>query len=277
MDISGILHILLFKTKTYKMKLEKGYIIISIDVDVGDKELGLINKGKNDRNVNDKYSEYIIGQIEEQTFPFYLNLFNAYEIPVTFALRGQLLEINDSIITKLRDSSIKYDIASHGYYHMTYGNLFKHEAETELNLLSNAMKRFDLNPESFVFPKNNVSHLDLLEKYGYKCYRGSGGFPKDDMYIERNGRLFNVHPSLCIDKSSNPLFIKKIIDISISKKLPFHIWFHLWSLGDSKESIIKKINNFFIPVFEYAKKKEKLDQLSFETMASSIKKLRKSE
>jgi len=37
----------------------------------------------------------------------------------------------------------------------------------------------------FVFPKNIIAHLDLLEKYRYKCYRSYGNFINDDMYIKK--------------------------------------------------------------------------------------------
>jgi hypothetical protein len=254
------------------MQLENGMLILSIDVDVGSRELGLINKGKNDANVNRYLSEYQVGKIEEEALPLFVDLFNSFEIPVTFAIRGQLTEVQKPHpLELLLKSPVKHDIGAHGYYHREFKNLSKKEAERELSMISVSMKKFGITPRSFVFPKNIVGHLELLEIYGYKCYRGYGGFMNDCMYIEKKGRLYDIHPSFYIGQVKNPTFSRKILDIAIAKKLPFHIWFHLWNFGETKESIQGTINKVFIPLFKYAKKKEKSGMLTFETMLSAAK------
>jgi peptidoglycan/xylan/chitin deacetylase (PgdA/CDA1 family) len=255
------------------MQLESGMLIVSIDVDVGSKELGVINEGKNDANVSRRFGEYSVGEIEERALPLFVDLFNDFEIPVTFAIRGQLTEVDDSILKHLLKSSIKHDIGAHGYYHRPFKNLSHSEAENELNMISVGMKKFDVTPRSFVFPKNSVAHLDLLEKYRYKCFRSYGDFMRDSMYIEKQGRLYDIHPSLYLDQSIRSIFLKKILDIAIAKKLPFHIWFHLWNFGETKESIQRTINNVFIPLFKYAKKNERNGVLTLETMLSATEKV----
>ena len=64
-------------------------IVISVDIDVGNKEIGIVNEGKNDENVNRRFSEYSIGVIEELALPMFLGFFEEFEFPVTFAIRGQ--------------------------------------------------------------------------------------------------------------------------------------------------------------------------------------------
>ena len=54
------------------MQLEKSMLIISIDVDVGSRQLGIINGGKNDANVNNCFSEYRVGELEETAFPSFV-------------------------------------------------------------------------------------------------------------------------------------------------------------------------------------------------------------
>jgi hypothetical protein len=46
--LSGMFHVLSFEFIKPVSRFEKGMLIMSIDVDVGSKELGLINQGKND-------------------------------------------------------------------------------------------------------------------------------------------------------------------------------------------------------------------------------------
>lgn len=257
------------------MQLENGMFIISIDVDVGSKELGVINKGKNDANVNRYISEYSVGEIEERALPLFVDLFNYFDMPVTFAMRGQLAEVDDFILKLLRKSSVKYDIGAHGYYHRHFENLSHNEAENELNMISVGMKKFGIVPRSFVFPNNSVAHLNLLEKYGYKCYRSYSGFMNDCMHIEKQGRLYDIHPSLYVDQSVSSIFPKKMVDIAITKKLPFHIWFHLWNFGETNESIQRSIMKMLFPLLNYAKKKEKSGELTFETMLSAAERVEK--
>jgi peptidoglycan/xylan/chitin deacetylase (PgdA/CDA1 family) len=270
---SQLYHFLAYSIKKPKMRLENGMFMISIDVDVGSRELGVINRGKNDANVNNRFSEYLIGEMEERALPLFVDLFDDFEIPVTFAIRGQLTEIDGSILKHLLKSSIKHDVGAHGYYHRPFKNLSHSEAENELNMISVGMKKFDVTPRSFVFPKNSVAHLDLLEKYRYKCYRSYGDFMRDCMYIEKQGQLYDIHPSLYIDEGTSFTFLKKILDISIAKKLPFHIWFHSWNFGKTNESVHRTIDEVLSPLFKYAKNKEKDGLLTFETMMSATKKV----
>jgi len=93
------------------------------------------------------------------------------------------------------------------------------------------------------------------------------------MYIEKKGQLYNIHPSLFIGQSISSILLKKILDISIAKKLPFHVWLHLWNFGETKELVRRTINKVFFPLLKYAKKKEKNGMLSFETMLSAAKKV----
>lgn len=271
-------HFVVYELQEPKMQLENGMLIVSIDIDVGNKQIGLLNKGKNDANVNANISEYRVGEIEEQALLLFIDFFDDFEIPATFAVRGQLTEVDTTILKLLAKS--KHDVGSHGYYHREFTNLSHKEAENELRMISEGMKKFGVTPKSFVFPSDSVAHLNLLENYGYKCYRGRGGFLNNGMYIEKRGKLYNVHPSFFLGegaRASKTLLLKKIIDISAEKKLPLHLWFHLWDFGETEDSISKTIRNFFWPLFKYAKKKVEKDTLTFETMLSAAKETEKSE
>jgi len=271
--LSQFLHFVIYRLEDPKMQLENAMFIISVDVDVGNKELGVINQGKNDNNVHDFLSEFSVGDIEERALPLFINFFDGLEVPVTFAIRGQLAEVGGSILDLLVESPIKHDIGSHGYFHRPFPNLSSREAEKELYLTSIGMRKFGIMPRSFVFPKNQVAHVGLLEKYGYKCYRGSSNFWNDNMYVEKNGQLYNIHPSFYLGQSVNPIFLKGTIDISIKNKLPFHVWFHPWNFGKTQESIQRNIGKVFYPLFRYAKEKEKNGVITFETMLSITEKL----
>jgi hypothetical protein len=92
------------------------------------------------------------------------------------------------------------------------------------------------------------------------------------MHIEKRGRLYNVHPSIYVDQHTNLALLKKILDISIEKRLPFHIWFHLWNFGQDTGCVRRSISNIFTPIIDYAKRKEDRGVLAFETMLSAAEK-----
>lgn len=273
---SQLLHVLGLRIESPRIQFESALLIFSIDVDVGNREIGVINRGRNDPHVHNLYPEWRIGEIEEQALPLIVDMFNDFKIPVTFAVRGQLAEIDDdSLFPLLLNSPVKHDIGAHGYTHRAFQDLSQHEAESELQKISGNMKRFGLTPRSFVFPKNSVSHLHLLEKFGYECFRARGNFPKDGMYVERVGGLYDVHPSLLLTKNSKPVFLKKIVDIATAKRTPLHFWFHPWEFGETAAQIKRKIETVFLPLLDHAKSKQEIQALEFETMLSAARRASK--
>ena len=267
---SQLFHFLRFRLRQSSIKLEKGMLIISIDVDVGHRKLALLNEGKNDANVHNYLSEYEVGAIEEISLPLFMSLFDHFYLPVTLAVRGQLLQLEELPLKSLLHASVKHDIGAHGYTHRSFQDLSLSEAEKELNLLSTMMEKINIIPKSFIFPKNRVAHLNLLEEHGYICYREYGDFIHDGMYIAKVNQLYDVHPSLHIDQYTNHIFLKEMLNVCVENKLPFHVWFHLWSFGKEVKSIKKSIQKIFVPFLEYAEAKVSEGVLTFETMLSSI-------
>lgn len=271
--ISQLYHLAAFKLRKRGTRLEKGMLITSIDIDVGSSKVGLRNKGRNDANVHQVFSERMIGQIEETALPLFVDMFEALDMPVTFALRGQCLDVDTTTVEFLLGSSVKHDIGSHGYTHRRFGDLSASEAETELDMISAAMKRCGVFPTSFVFPQDSVAHLNLLEKFDYKSYRSFGSFFHDRMQLEKQGALYNICPSLHLTQSANALFLKKLLDIAVSERAPFHIWFHLWNFGLNIKSIRRSVKDAVFPLLNYAKEKVNCGVLSFETMFSVVERI----
>lgn len=269
---SQMFHWASFEFEKPIIRFERAMLIFSVDVDVGDKKLGLINKGRNDVCVHNFYNEYRVGQIEEQIIPLFLDLFNSRGIPVTFAIRGQLTEVDNALLPLLLDSPVKHDIGGHGYTHKKFNTLSRKEAENELELLSAGLKNYGITPKSFVFPRNVVSHVDLLEKFGYDCYRGAGNFLNDGMYIKRSGRIYDIHPSVYLDQNMRVSVIRMCLKIAIRKKTPLHFWFHSWNFGETAKQVRKSIDAILIPFVDYAKAQEQCEALRFETMFSAAKK-----
>jgi peptidoglycan/xylan/chitin deacetylase (PgdA/CDA1 family) len=274
--LSQSFHYFAFSSKKPLPEFDTASLIISIDVDGGSPELGVKNGGRNDRNVNDFLTERRVGEIEEQVIPLLLQAFNEFEFPATFALRGQLTEVENSIINLILESSTPQEIAAHGYTHKIFTALSEFEAEGELRMISTGMKKFGITPKSFVFPKNEVSHLKLLERHGYLAFRARGNFFRDGMYIRKCGNLFDVHPSL-FSEFYNSAISKKIIDLALKYRAPLHIWFHPWNLGYTPKTAAERITKGLLPLIEHARKKKMQGLLKFETMGSIAEKYQLSE
>lgn len=271
--LSLLSHVCLFEVIRSHLELQSGVLIISLDVDVGDHVLGIINQGRNDHNVNDHLTEYNVGMIEELAVPLLVDLFEEYEIPATIGLRGQLLDVKSSVIEYFMKSPVKFDLAAHSYYHKKFLMMPREEAEEELRKTSESMIRFGIKPRSFIFPRNEIGYLDLLEKYDYLCYRGKGGNIRDGCHVSKVGNLYNIHPSLCIDKFAKVNILKKILDICIGRKLLLHIWFHPWNFGYDEVGLNSNVRKILLPFFHYAQKKSKEGLLDFETMFSMAKRV----
>ncbi len=268
-----VFHIALFSLRRRTRRFDNGMFIVSIDVDVGNEKLGVINQGRFDRDVSDYDSERFVGEVEQRNLPLLFDLFEDLEIPVTFAFRGQLFDVDVSFPKLVMGSSIRHEIGSHGYYHRVFSSLSREEADEELKMTSTAMKRGGVVPRSFVFPKNKIAHLDLLMKYGYICYRGLGGFIRDDTYIRaKYDELYDVHPSFFVGRLNDLFSAKRTVDICARRKLPFHIWFHPRDIGDKEEQAKRYIERMLAPLLRHAKRKERVGALTFETMLSAVNK-----
>jgi peptidoglycan/xylan/chitin deacetylase (PgdA/CDA1 family) len=255
------------------MSLERAMLIISCDIDVGSPELGAINRGHRDKDVHNHLSESHIGRIEELSVPIFLNLFDAFKMPITIAIRGQLTEIENPTMNMLLASHVKHDLGAHGYSHRKFTNLNNIDAEDELRLIKLGMKKYGITPRTFIFPRNCVAHLNLLEKYNYVTFRGYGNMFRDRMCIKKCAGLYNVNPSMYVDGSSCTLLLKKTLDIAIKNRSPFHIWFHFWNFGENEDSISKTVATTLLPFLNHTKEQVEKGLLTYETMLSAALKV----
>jgi len=245
--------------------LDMGTTIVSVDIDVGHEEVGLRNQGRNDLNVSSFMSERQIGRIEQDALPILLDCLDSYDMPATLAFRGQLFDVSPQSAEMVLDRS-KYDIGGHGYYHKNFIDLTRLEAEHELEMLQEGMKKFNLVPRSFVFPRNGIHHLDVLRAFGYSCFRSEGGFPNNKMLIEMVAGLCSIHPTFYIDQRTSLFALKRLTDVAARKTCPAHFWFHLWSLGYNVSTIQGTIDRVFHPWLAYVDKLRDQGTITVKTM-----------
>lgn len=126
-------------------------------------------------------------ELETRIVTALLERFERHAVPVTWAIVGRLLErdataaartrYGDAIwyaphlIDAIREASPAHDIGSHGHSHRYFSELTAAEARDELAAAKTVHLRAGLPFHSFVFPRNQVAHIDALGEAGIEVFR----------------------------------------------------------------------------------------------------------
>ena len=198
------------------------------------------------------------------------------------------------IIKKVINSNFEHEIGSHSLIHLPFNIILDPKtAKTELHLSHKILSKLTQKPiNTFIFPENQIYHLEELKKSSFRIYRG-----KDDSWYKKLPLKRLLHfldqflplaprsVSLQVDQYGNYclpgslmlfaydgvrcfipdwirfLKIKRGIDRAIAERKIFHLWFHPWNLGSSPRMkvVLEK-------VFSYVSEKCKEGVLSVSTM-----------
>jgi peptidoglycan/xylan/chitin deacetylase (PgdA/CDA1 family) len=153
-------------------------------------------------------------------------LFDEYEIPATWAIVSHLLEDCDDrrahagrtspdfdwfgelpctsgvdkdlwyapwLVDRIQSCETDQEIGLHGATHMQFGadGCSQRIAEEELEAAVETLGRYGVEPKSFVFPRNDVGHVDMLAEYGIEAYRGV-----DARWYERSNKVERIRGPL---------------------------------------------------------------------------------
>lgn len=225
-----------------------------------------------------------------------LELFNKYNTPATWAIVGELFfKFNKNIkndnlwhaedIVKDIKKTKKQEIACHSFTHPVFDQISEKQAEKEIKNCLDAAEKLDVNLKSFVFPKNRIKHLNILEKYNFTNYRGlskhQNKFPQlFDLFlpigqvskISTNNELLNIPATMYYLSTRG---IRKFIPIQIrvfkaklgikkaikNGKL-FHLWFHPTDLTDNPNGMILGLEK----IIKYAVKMKNKNKLEIKSM-----------
>jgi Polysaccharide deacetylase len=117
-----------------------------------------------------------------------LGLFDRHDIAATWAIVGRLLEadamVADStpfgaqiwyapeIVEKIARARTPQEIGSHSHAHVYFGESDRESVRADLMAARDVHQRHGLAFKSFVFPRNQVAHLDVLREVGIAVFRG---------------------------------------------------------------------------------------------------------
>jgi peptidoglycan/xylan/chitin deacetylase (PgdA/CDA1 family) len=116
-----------------------------------------------------------------------VDLFDRHAVAATWAIVGRLLERDASaaaltpygdriwyapqLIDRVRAARTPQDIGSHSYAHTYFGEAPREQLRTDLAAARRVHDAHGLPFTSFVFPRNQVDHIDLLREAGVKVFR----------------------------------------------------------------------------------------------------------
>jgi hypothetical protein len=164
-------------------------------------------------------------------------------------------------------SQVKHEIGSHTFHHKDISTCSLEEAEAEIAKGIQALS--EDSPRSFVFPKNRIRHLAILERLGVTAYRGSEA---KLTYPEKSCGLWNISQTYYVGRKTSSLkgyklslLLKMLVNIAIENEGVLHIWSHPWhmSINGNARNFVRTILN---PLFGYVCRKQEKGLLLATTM-----------
>lgn len=118
-----------------------------------------------------------------------LELFASRAIPTTWAVVGRLLDSSGEVpvttefgsriwyardlVEAIRDAPPGHEIGSHSFAHVYFQQSDRDQLAADLRAARRIHDEHGLGFTSFVFPRNQVAHLDLLAEAGVKVFRSA--------------------------------------------------------------------------------------------------------
>ncbi len=201
-----------------------------------------------------------------------LRIFEHHDVPATWAIVGHLLEERKDvarsvlpawyapdIIDDIQRSRVPHEIGSHSFAHPNFAALTRAEAIADLQRAKEAHARRGLPYRSFVYPRNQVGHIDALQESGIAIYRSTDRGWQSRVHGHRLKRLAHlashaipvapptvelVHHDRIVESPSSMLLIGRggvrrflrpeVIAFRAARAMDhaartgelFHLWFH---------------------------------------------------
>lgn len=148
-----------------------------------------------------------------------------YEDPYTDINRDPLFYGRD-IIEKILSSSIDHEIGYHSFSHVVFKDVSREVADGEMKEAKKIETEWGIKFKSFVFPRNEIAHVDVIRDAGFKIYRGKESRRRYDPTQNVLIRKFNGAINIVIAPPVEPTWKDGIWEIKSSMffcnpQLPF--------------------------------------------------------
>ena len=183
------------------------------------------------------------------------------------------------LVEMIRGCSVDQEIGSHSFGHLIAGDPHCDAAafESDLEASINAAKAVGVTLSSYVYPRNSIGHLKLLERHGFTAYRGAPSDHDSDhtpirrifesvarvvsparhrpQHAQRHGQLVNVPQTYLFDPESTTAnrlgsklwtaLVKRQLEGALRTGSLFHIWFHTHNLASNPDRSFRALDDLF--------------------------------
>jgi peptidoglycan/xylan/chitin deacetylase (PgdA/CDA1 family) len=200
-----------------------------------------------------------------------------------------------TLVEKIKACPVEQEIGSHTFSHVIFGDTGCSEetARSELDACLDAAKKMGIEMQSFVFARNSIGHLHLLQQFGFRCYRGREPHQHNRRFLrlltvfaatnpqvvlpqeDANG-LWNIPASMFFFPMHGirrfvPMHLRakraiKGLNSAANQKKIFHLWFHPTNMADHMETMFSGLRE----ILEYARSLRDRHSLDFLPMKSLI-------
>ena len=208
------------------------------------------------------------------------------------------------ILEWIRGSRVRHEIASHSFAHILYGDpeCSPSVAEADLKAAVEVAAQRGITIKSFVFPRNQIGHLEILRKSGITAFRGEDapptsnghwlvlkpvnflkqvlGFPPAPVRPEEvlpglwnipSNHIFLPRSGIrrILPRTSQARKGKRGIDQAVRTGGLYHMWFHPWNLNTDTNAMFSGLEE----VFTYARHMKERGLLDILTMGEYAERL----
>jgi peptidoglycan/xylan/chitin deacetylase (PgdA/CDA1 family) len=216
------------------------------------------------------------------------------------------IHLGRSLVEKIQRCRVSQEIGSHSFSHVIFGNqgCSRETAKAEIDACVKAAETLGIDLRSFVFPRNEIGHLDVLKECGFSNFRGvePNWFEARSVSekLRRGLRLIDVltaakPPVVVPELTGNGLWnipgsamffpmhgfrrhipmnfrvrrcLKGLESAAAEKKI-FHLWFHPTNMVDEIDTMFAGLRQ----IMERASELRSNSKIEFMTMGGIVQRL----
>jgi hypothetical protein len=169
-------------------------------------------------------------------------------------IRRDPLYYGKDVIEKIVSDTERHEIGYHSFSHPRFSEISREFAEGEIREAKKIEKAWGIHFSSFVFPRNEVAHLEVLKEYGFTIFRGAPAVPRPIFHGNlgktwnrsiakiiappvmpawRDG-LWEIPSSMCFCDPQVPFSVLPKARLGLKRamdnRMVFHAYLHPWNL-----------------------------------------------
>ncbi len=217
-------------------------------------------------------------------------------IPCRTGLKERLW-YEPQLVNWIRDAAVNHEIGSHTHTHPDLSEAVRETAQADVEKSVSRARSANVEPRSFIFPRNRINHRDVLREAGFDVYRGVDARWYETQKLPETGRKLSrfVDEATCSTPPTVvPRSVSGMVEIPGSQAFRpyhggwqytpnhsqrnraiaglnraastgevFHLWFHPFNLAQEPNRLLAELD----AVLDHAASLRARGELDVHTMA----------